>query len=561
MNSPIASLAWEIWHRGRRSARLVLGCVALCSLLNLVVVDRLHADQTGLEALQSLFGLLMAVSFLLLMGIFNYTEYNSTKDWNGFPYRLFVLPVRTWQLVAMPILLAVLSVELTYTAWIKLVWTHKQIPLPEWFAVVLGAYVVFYQTTLWCLAGLRIMRIVALSFGGVTVILVGFLPFSAENNPSPWLSEKRLISIMVGLALIAFITSWAIVSRQRCGGGRRRGWIKALVDRISDALPRRTRDFGSPAEAQFWFEWRRVGFLLPVCTAFALLLLFAPVSWAFRTDPGFTVSTVIKTLAVPIILAFVIGKGFIKPEFWSMKLSIPTFLAVQPMPAGQFVASKMKVAALSVAISWLLVLCFLALWLPLWANTLELQKEMFMFRQFYPNSWQVILVLCFAGLAVLTWRCMISGLWVGLSGNRAYYIGSACLQGLIPILALLVIGIWSKDIDSAIQKHPELVKSGSICAIGWLLAFLVIIKIWFAVFSWSDITPRRTRQYLLLWSGATLTFVALALLIDPPLDIYRQEHLYVLAALLFFPMARLGLAPRSLAKNRHGCPFSLLNSP
>src|SRR5581483_4838717 len=185
MTSPFAALVWEIWHRGRRSVWLVLGCITLCALLNLEVVDRLHTDQTGLEALHALFGQLMVVSFLLLMGIFNYTEFNSTKDWNGFPYRLFVLPVPTWQLVAMPMILSLVSVELVYTAWIKLVWTHRQIPMPEWFAVVLGAYVVFYQTTLWSLAGLRITRIIALSFGGVTGILVAFLPFSAVNNPSP----------------------------------------------------------------------------------------------------------------------------------------------------------------------------------------------------------------------------------------------------------------------------------------------------------------------------------------------------------------------------------------
>jgi len=95
----------------------------------------------------------MVWSFLFLFGFFNYTEINSTREWNGFPYRLFTLPVRTWQLVVLPMLFGVVAAELVYVAWIKLVWTHGSIPNPEWFAAVLGAYMVFYQTALWSLAG------------------------------------------------------------------------------------------------------------------------------------------------------------------------------------------------------------------------------------------------------------------------------------------------------------------------------------------------------------------------------------------------------------------------
>jgi len=40
----------------------------------------------------------MTASFLFLMGIFNHTE-NSSKEWSGFPYRHFILPVATWRLV------------------------------------------------------------------------------------------------------------------------------------------------------------------------------------------------------------------------------------------------------------------------------------------------------------------------------------------------------------------------------------------------------------------------------------------------------------------------------
>src|ERR1041385_8737472 len=170
MRSPIAALTWEIWHRGRRSAAVVLMCLSAGVLLNLVIPDPNPA------LFSTVFGFLMVLSFGFLLGLLNCTEFNSTRDWNGFPYRSFVLPVPTWKLVAVPMLLGLIVVESLYFAWIKLVWTQDQIVQPEWYAVVLGAYLTYYQMTLWSLAGFRILRTIVLSIGGVSGILVVFLP-------------------------------------------------------------------------------------------------------------------------------------------------------------------------------------------------------------------------------------------------------------------------------------------------------------------------------------------------------------------------------------------------
>jgi hypothetical protein len=546
MHSPTAALTWEILRRGRRSAWLVLACISFCAVVNRIIPDTDHA------LFSSVFGFLMVVSFTFLLGLFNCTEYNSTREWNGFPYRLFALPVPTWQLVAVPMLLGVTIVEVLYFGWIKLVWTHQQIVQPEWFAVVLGAYFLSYQMILWSLAGFRIFRTVVLSVGGVSGVLVAVLPAFGKFYPdaSPWLSEKRLIPLVLATMPIAFLTAWVAVARQRHSGGRRRNWLKALVEWLVDALPRRTADFPSPAAAQFWFEWRRAGFLLPACVAFALAVVVAPLSWKFRTDPRFTVTTLCWVAGIPVLLGFLIGKGFVRPDIASANLFVPPFLAVRPLPAVEFVAAKLKVAAVSVIIAWLPVVVFVTLWLSLWADTSQLNRLLFEFRMFYPHSWRVIVVLYFVGFMVLTWRCMVSGLWLGLSGKRLYYFGSMGLQVIVPSLLLLACAIWSDDIDRSIQRHPELVKSMAVEVIGWTLALLVIGKLWFAAHSWSKINSRRTRQYVLFWAGATLVLIGLAILSRPPFDTFRQAHLNLLAALFLFPFARLGMAPQFLEKNR-----------
>jgi hypothetical protein len=548
MNSPIAALAWELWKRGRRSAWLVVICLAFCAFIHLIIPD------TNRALFSAVFGVAMVLSVALLMGLLNCTEATPTREWNGFPYRIFTLPVPTWKLVALPMAIGLVTVELLYFAWIRLVWTHSQIDRPLWYAVILGAYVLYYQTTLWSLAAFRILRTMVLSIGGVSGILVAALPALEKINAvsSPWLSEERLIPIVLGTLPVAFVTAWVSVARQRHGGGRRQNWLKLLVERLVDVLPRRTKDFRSPAAAQFWFEWRRAGLLPPACVGFALVVVIGPLSWKFRTDPHFTTVALCWVAGLPLILGFLIGKGFAKPDLFSTNLSIPQFLAVRPLTATEIIVAKLKVAALSVFITWMLVLLFITLWLSAWADNLELQEMLYQFRLFHPQSWSEILALSFVGLMVLTWRFMVNELWTGLSGLRHYYYGSIGLQVLGPLLLLLACAIWSDAIDRLLQRNPDLKKAVAVEVLGWCLALLVIAKLWFAVFSWRKIDPRHSRRYWLLWIVATLCLIALAFLASPPFDVYRQAHVYLLAALLFVPIARLGFSASSLEGNRHG---------
>lgn len=557
MNSPFTALAWEIWRRRRGSAWVVLACIAVGVLVNRLILDHFKfvlGDDVG--NLSPFFGMLMTLSFLLLMGIFNYTEI-SNREWSGFPYRLFVLPVPTWQLVLLPMALGVAAVELNYYAWVKLVWTHNQISMPEWFAVVLGVYVVLYQTTLWSLASFRVARLVALASGGISIFAVACLPFLSavpvltDVLHLSWVTEKRLIAILTALALTAATIAWATVARQRSGGGRRQSWMKAIVDRLLDALPRSAGEFSSPAAAQFWFEWRRAGWILPVCTTFAVMAIFVPVTWFNRHNSHFTDSVLVRLLAMPVVLALVVGKGFIKPEFWNMNLSMSAFMAVKPMGQGEMVVTKLKVAAVSAVLAWVPVVVFAALWLPLWAEKIGVEKEFFLFRQLYPLAWLPIIILAIFALMVLTWRLLAGGLWAGVSGKRNWYYGVPAFQLAVIALLSLAAGIWSNTIDRFCDAHPGLAHVLPLRITSWILCALVILKFWTAAFSWNQITPRRTWQYLVAWSCATLCLVALALLYRPPFDMDRIVYPCLLAALWLVPIARFGIAPHCLAMNRH----------
>src|SRR5439155_8773216 len=156
-----------------------------------------------------------------------------------------------------------------------------------------------------------------------------------------------------------------------------------------------------------------------------------------------------------------LGKGFSKPDFWTKELSLPSFLAVRPLASGDFVVIKMKVAALSAALCWLLVITFLCLWLPLWANLASLNMFRLGYWMVYDHSLApqyLIAILFIAAMILLTWRCLVGSLWVGLSGSRGLVIRSAivhCLVGAIAIVSFVLLLVHDEAVKIILRKDPD----------------------------------------------------------------------------------------------------------
>lgn len=563
MRSPAIALMWEIWSRNRGLVWWVLGITLATCLFNSVLSESVQPASTPIRefsaqgALAMLYMHLGAATLLFILAIFSFTEFNPQTGSSGFPYRLFALPVTSFQLVAVPIFLSVIAVELVYLAWTEFVLTPG--PLTDWFAVLIGTYLVLYQTILWTLARLPTLRLIVLGLTGITFMFVPVFPWFLTRNKRTlpwWLSDQ---SSFVGYAVIAFLVAWIYVARQRSGGGSGRGWLKAFVERISAKLPRRDKSFSSPSAAQFWFEWRRCGLVLPLLAGALLSLVIGPVSWYMRHEPAGTSWILAWTLFMPIILAAAVGKAFSRPDFWSSDLSISGFVAVRPMAEDEMVAIRLKVAAGSATIAWLLVLAFLSVWLALWANLDRLNFDRLVFGQLYGHSvypqYAIAVLFILAGM-FLTWRFLVGSLWLGLSGNKTLFIVSAASYVVVPLfvlpgfLVLVRVGpsflVWMHELDRLLP------------ALLWVAALAVAAKFWIAAFSWRKVAPQRVRQYLIVWLGSTLCLISLATLLWAgllryflPSDIYRVRSLLILAALLVMPFGRLGLATSSLARNRH----------
>lgn len=184
MNSPVAALTWELWRKNRLSVGIVAFTVLLCWLFNHAVPDDFRAVRSHRELLSTISILLAVATFVLVFGMFNYTESDRGKEWTGFPYRLFTLPVSSIVLVGLPMVLGVATVEVLFFAWDRFVFPHADWFKPEWFATLIGAYMVFYQAILWSLSGFRLLRLVLLGVAGTSFIGIAFLPFFGRYVPS-----------------------------------------------------------------------------------------------------------------------------------------------------------------------------------------------------------------------------------------------------------------------------------------------------------------------------------------------------------------------------------------
>ncbi len=510
--SPTQALLWEIWRRRRMTALAIAG---------LTVAGRL------VEPSSSLAELLRIAAFVFLFGVFTYAESSDDRGIGRFPRRLFTLPVSSLRLAAVPMVAGVAGVELLYAAWLD-PFALSGAPSVWFVAVLLAALMVFYQTTVWTLERLGPLRLVVA--GAVTVLMaaLSLLPSFAPSPPPPWRSEPTIAAMVTVLALVAFLVAWRHMSRLRSGGSAgRRPLAPAMTIPATAVVPSRPRKpFASPAAAQFWFEWRGSGAVLPAVVSGVLLVWFAPISWLVRHDADDTLRLLAGVLAMPVVLAVPVGMAFARPTFWSEDLSLPAFVAVRPLADEQIVATRLQVAVASVIASWLLVLAFLGVWLSAWANLEAV-------RRVSAPTWASIVVAAI----VLTWRFLAVRLWTGLSGSRVFFTMSV-MSVVIAVIAGMAVDITR--LPAWILESPT-----HVAAVTAILAIAAIAKYMLAAIAWRAVPRRYVRQGLLVWGAATGCLVWLIVLLPLP------RAVMTLVALLTVPLARVGFAPASLARNRH----------
>ena len=552
--------AWTItramWSAQRMAFLGLLMAAFVCGLL-FHWVRLVIQDPDGLDAVGYL---PMGLSLFLTFVFCNFTESDRRDRCEGFPMRLFTLPVPTWLLVLAPVLFSIVTVGVIYAVWAKIALPVLGRELPwSWPSLYLAAGMTGYQAIVWTLARFRLARLLVLGVGG-TVLAVGWDAFRDRFErelisgwlPIPENVPVRLVLcwLLVVLSFIALLVAYFAVETQRRGGSRERSGLRRWMEHLEDALPRRCRPFLSPARAQFWYEWRRHGIMLPLAVAGVLAVIMLP---AFFREERLTAATTDMTLGwillLPLLLAFALGKGFGKADLWSREPVRPVFFATLPLGNTGWIATKMQAAAVASLLAWLVVLILTPGWLWWGGDCQDLLDLGHILTVLYSPAvlWSAP-ILGFGVLAILTWRLLVDSLFVGFSGKTWMLTTAACGVFVVMLGTPMLALSWSLHPHAAtnLLRLPTWLP--------WSLAGLfcakVAIAFWLADRARQQgwITNRSILCYLALWLGAT-AFLVLAVWFLVPVAGWLRWLLELLS-LFVMPLASVAYAPVVLGRSR-----------
>ncbi|MEW6303831.1 MAG: hypothetical protein AB1705_10195 [Verrucomicrobiota bacterium] len=548
MNS-LATLGRAQWLKNRRMFLGVFATALLCGLFNLAA-DTPPGSVGGFDFFAYA---PLGASLFLIFHYCSLTESDPRGRFTGFPARLFTLPVSTALLVTAPMLFGIALLLAVYVLWAKLILAplNRELPI-GWPSLYLATAMICYHAVVWSLARFRVARLIVLGVGGAFFQLA-WIAFrnDFERALLPWIPghlpvRPVLCAILVVIGVVAFLIAWASVEFQRRGGsGEWPGW-HSLIETAADTLPQHQRRFASPAAAQFWFEWRRHGVLLPLATACVLFIIMAPAPFIAPIKAGTTALLFGWILAVPFLLAFVLGKGLGKPDLWSNEPDVPLFLATRPLGASQWIGAKMKAAAVATLCSWLILVAMTAVWLWVWCDAAILRQFWTALRAFHLTT--VFHVALAAGvILILTWRLLVGSLYLGLSGKTWLLDLTACGVFLAIFGSLFGTIPFFQDpmLFHELQRHIDWLP--------WLLAALLGVKILAALALGTHahrrglLTPQTAGRYLAVWLLATVVLLLGACLLARVDD--RHRWTLILLALLAVPLLRISIAPLALALN------------
>lgn len=561
--SPATALAWEI-YRPQRGAFLALAAVMLlCAGYRWFVPGMGAMVGWFPDCCFLLLGLSLAAAFVL----FKFTESERRERFTGFPSRLFTLPVRTIWLLTWPMFFGAATVVLIYLGWAGLVLrADKPGHFPLGFpSLYLATGMICFQAVVWSFARIPILRLIVLGLWGtaLTTSWLAFSPLMGKAQVGLTLAEELHVSVRTAqsvLLLSASVAAYGIalwsVSRQRHGAKLRFSMPRMALVSLALRARKPATPFESPRAAQFWFEWRRNGMILPAIVGVLLLLIVAPFfalrPFLGRADSEAAFTTLAWILVLPFALAFIIGQGFGKTNFWGQglgkELGVPPFLAVRPLTAADWLGVKLRVAALSAVLTWSIIALVVVVWL---ITCCDLGQFVPLVLALPPYVWlgalaaPLSLLLLLATL--LTWRLLIANIYLGVLGNRALFNAAFCLVFLMMFSPIPILGWCSSNPDKAkdlLVLMPYL---------QWGLTAVVALKFGLALRFFLKAAKRRLVStigalgYFSVWIWGTellLLLVLLAPVTDSPARVLG------LMALLVLPLGRISFAPLVFARSR-----------
>ena len=547
-NTPSGAMLWELgsrhkWPFTAQAAGLLIGFMLALGSPRFSPGDR------------ELFVVLVyqagAFAVLQTLACFCHMEVDARRLQGGIPGHLFLKPVTTLRLVGVPMVCGGVLVVAVFLAWYGLVWRYAGFPAAQvpWIGLLLFSFTWCVQAVVWSSANLSwVAQIALVMLTAGLHVLVGLTPKLPLGIP-----VGGRLAMVTALLVGGFRLALVGVQRIRQGSWEGEGHAGPAGNSARGKVKR----FRSAFWAQFWLEWQRQGRKLPLFTGLGMgcfILLDIAVGLVTHQSPdgvatfgeSFTLLILNYALLTPYVCSLVMGSMLAQFDLSQPANEMPVFIAIRPLTNGGFVLAKLAMAAASSLVTWLVMAGTIAAWLMArWHATLVPQVGDLI------RSEPAVLVMWLASflLAVLlTWRNLVSGIWLGLSARPALIAGYDYLRA--PFY-LALFGLFIKAKDDAVFR--ALLFSWLPWAFGAALALKLLAS--GAAFHWGlrqkTITPGAIGWIAGGWLLCGGFVAALTWRVCAEVHLPGVWVGIALAGFWLLPLAQLAIAPMSLTWNRH----------
>ena len=345
MRSVPVAITWEMLTRGRWN---LLAFALAANLMPMFLLSALR-HEGAIEPSDTSLLIMHVVLIQLNMFIFGAALFDAA----GQPARLFALPVSTASLVAWQMLPAMAVMVLQSVTSTALMNAAFDVGWPLWGPALFAAVgVAAMQAVLWTTEKsgwiLLALTVVGLVLGLWFKSRFGPL-FSQPTHL--WLEvaplEVLTLLMFAGLSYYAAVVG---VARRRCGESLPSLGIIAWVERVFDPPPDVGPPFVAPLQAQYWMEWRKKGWALPVIVVFGMFIGLSIWVIFIRKLPhlfeGFAAGGAMVTM-MGFIGMFLGNVGSNDTTF-----EMGHFLATRPLTNTEISRTILKVLARSVLMAW-----------------------------------------------------------------------------------------------------------------------------------------------------------------------------------------------------------------
>lgn len=285
MRSPLQALIWEQTR--------VAGAIALMLFAVGLLLTIMGLDPNFYKYIENEFPFFASIAMYTGAVLFLFRNDARAHLVLAYESRLARLPVNTVPLVLIPFLARFFGLILLGTALCAV--HHVLIGPPAELEGLLGALVLYavLQTLCWTRTS-----ITGASYGLLLLLFVG--PLIAQlGDEIYWrgFSYEEYYALLTGLAtnpvsaplIILACIVWSVVGVHWVRRDERHGLPtpSKLWERINTGAHSKDRKFGSALEAQVWYEWKRVGWILPLISV-AITLLLSMLLAAFGADDEHT---------------------------------------------------------------------------------------------------------------------------------------------------------------------------------------------------------------------------------------------------------------------------------